>query len=394
MTIQAKREYIAMLWALYRQAQKRADKGRLLDEISRNLGIHRKSALRLMGRESAPSLKRDSAPRASKIPENVRAAIAQLWHRMGRMGSLAMHAALPEWLSYDFELEGSLKLQVLKVSARTIERVVKVERARWKRKTNTGTKRAKRPQTLVPLRALGAKITEIGHIEIDTVAHCGDSMSGMFAWTVTATDIVSNWTDIYTIWSKDANAVRMALEILEKRSPIRWKSIYADNGSEFINEIVVNHFSKPNMQREAIPVLRCRPYRKNDQAHVEQKNWTHVRSLWGYMRVDYEPAVSLMNSVAENIWIPLQNAFVPQRKVVSKIREGSKIKKTFDKAQTPFERLLARPESEFSLEEKQRILQWKEALNPFELRKKLKKRTYPIFRLLDATKEQPIKNCA
>jgi len=394
MSIQAKREYIAMLWALYRQATKRSEKSRILDEISRNLGIHRKSATRCMNQDEAPKLGRGSAPRANKILDDVRVAIVQLWHRMGRMGSLAMHAALPEWLSYDFELEASLKLQVLKVSARTLERIIKAERAKWKRKNNTGTKRAKKPQTLVPLRALGVKIAEVGHIEIDTVAHCGDSMSGMFAWTVTATDILSNWTDIYTIWSKDANAVRMALEILEKRSPIRWKAIYADNGSEFINEIVVNHFSKPNSNREAISVFRCRPYRKNDQAHVEQKNWTHVRSLWGYMRIDYEPAVNLMNSVAENIWIPLQNAFVPQRKIISKIREGSKIKKTFDKAQTPCERLLARTESEVSLEEKQRLIQWKESLNPFELRKKLSKRTYPIFRLLDATKEQPIKNCA
>ena len=334
------------------------------------------------------------APRASKIPEDVRKAIAQLWHRMGRMGSLAMHAALPEWLLFDAELARTLQLEILKVSARTIERIIKVERAKWKRKSNTGTKRAKRPQTLVPLRALGAKITEVGHIEIDTVAHCGDSMSGTFAWTVTATDILSNWTDVCTVWSKDATAVCMALQIMEKRSPIRWKSIYADNGSEFINEIVVNYFTKTNGKRAVIPVFRCRPYRKNDQAHVEQKNWTHVRLLWGYMRVNYEPAVSLMNSVAEKIWLPLQNGFVPQRKVVSKIREGSKVKKTFDKAQTPYERLLARPENEVSLEEKQRIIQWKEAMNPFELRKKLSKRTYPIFRLLDATKEQPVKNCA
>jgi hypothetical protein len=379
---------------LYRQSSKRAEKSRILDEISRNLGVHRKSAIRLLNHKEAPRLKRAVAPRASKIPEDVRKAIAQLWHRMGRMGSLAMHAALPEWLLFDAELARTLQLEILKVSARTIERIIKVERAKWKRKSNTGTKRAKRPQTLVPLRALGAKITEVGHIEIDTVAHCGDSMSGTFAWTVTATDILSNWTDVCTVWSKDATAVCMALQIMEKRSPIRWKSIYADNGSEFINEIVVNYFTKTNGKRAVIPVFRCRPYRKNDQAHVEQKNWTHVRLLWGYMRVNYEPAVSLMNSVAEKIWLPLQNGFVPQRKVVSKIREGSKVKKTFDKAQTPYERLLARPENEVSLEEKQRIIQWKEAMNPFELRKKLSKRTYPIFRLLDATKEQPVKNCA
>lgn len=394
MTIQAKREYISILWNWYRQAEKRADKSRLLDEISRNLGIHRKSALRLMGRESAPSLRRGSGSRQPKISAEVKSAIAQLWHKMGRMGSLAMHSALPEWLMFDLEFSRSLHLEVLKVSARTLERIIKSERAKWKRKHNTGTKRARRPQTLVPLRPLGAKVTEIGHIEIDTVAHCGDSMSGMFAWTVTATDILSNWTDIKTIWGKDARAVCVAMQIMEERSPFRWKAVYADNGTEFINEIVVNHFAKPNSKREAIPVFRCRPYRKNDQAHVEQKNWTHVRSLWGYTRIDYSPAVALMNSVADNLWLPIQNGFVPQRKVVSKVRTGAKLKKTFDKAQTPYERLLARPDSEFSIEEKQRLIEWKSRLNPFELQRKLKKRTYPIFRLLDATKERPIKSCA
>jgi hypothetical protein len=179
----------------------------------------------------------------------------------------------------------------------------------------------------VPLRPLGAKIAEIGHIEIDTVAHCGDSMSGMFAWTVTATDILSNWTDTKTVWGKDAQAVCLAMQIMEKRSPFRWNAIYVDNGTEFINECVTKTFSKPANNREAIPVFRCRPYRKNDQAHVEQKNWTHVRSIWGYMRIDYSPAVALMNSVTENLWLPIQNGFVPQRKVVSKVRIGAKQKR-------------------------------------------------------------------
>jgi hypothetical protein len=309
------------------------------------------------------------------------------------MGSLAMHAALPNWLLFDKKLAPSLRLEILKVSARSIERFIKAERAKWKRTHNTGTKRSKKPQTLVPLRPLGIKITEVGHIEIDTVAHCGDSMSGIFAWTVTATDTLSNWTDVYTVFGKESSGVCLAMQIMESRAPFRWKAIYVDNGTEFINECVTDVFSKPKGNREAIPVFRCRPYRKNDQAHVEQKNWTHVRCLWGYMRIDYSPAVSLMNSVTENIWLPLQNGFVPQRKVVSKIREGAKVKKTFDIAQTPYERLLARPDFEVSLEEKQRLVDWSNGLNPFELQNKLEKRTYPIFRLLDATKLRPAKIC-
>jgi hypothetical protein len=122
----------------------------------------------------------------------------------------------------------------------------------------------------------------------------------MFAWTVTATDILSNWTDTKTVWGKEARSVCLAMQIMESRSPFRWKAIYVDNGSEFINECVTDVFSKPAKNREAIPVFRCRPYRNSDQAHVEQKNWTHVRSLWGYMRIGYGSAVTL-SLVADSV---------------------------------------------------------------------------------------------
>jgi hypothetical protein len=109
--------------------------------------------------------------------------------------------------------------------------------------------------------------------------------------------------------------------------------MYFDNGTEFINETVEEHFMNKN--GIVIPLFRSRPYRKNDQARVEQKNWTHVRGIWGYVRIDHQPVLGLMNSVAENLWLPLQNGFVPQRKTVAKVRVGSKIKKQFDTARTP-----------------------------------------------------------
>ena len=249
MSIQAKREYISILWDMYRKAVSRSDKGRILTQICEVLGMHRKSAIRLLRKKSVPRLRRSAAPRANRIPDDVRKAICVLWHKMGRMGTLAMHAALPEWLGFELDFSCELKLRILKVSHRSMERIVRVERSAWLRKHNTGTKKSRKPVTIFPLRPLGIPPTEVGHIEIDTVAHCGDSMSGTFAWTVTATDILSNWTDVLTIWGKNSDAVCLALKIMKKGSPIKWKAIYVDNGSEFVNETIEAYFSKPNEKR-------------------------------------------------------------------------------------------------------------------------------------------------
>ena len=347
-----------------------------------------------MKAKKAPLLRCSKKSRPPTIAPNVRAAAILLWEEIGRLGSLTTHSSLPEWITYHATITPSVKLQVLKISARTLERIIKPKRVQRQRKHNNGTKRWKKPKTLVPLRPLGTQITEVGHVEVDTVAHSGDSMSGLFAWTITITDILSGWTDTETVMGKDSVEVCRGLRIIEKRSFFRWKSIYVDNGTEFINEKVVSWFTNVGDRRESIPICRCRPYRKNDQAHVEQKNWTHVRSLWGYMRISYKPALIGMNSIAQNLWLPVQNGFIPQRKVVSKTRIGSKLIRTFDAPRTPLDRLLERPNHEVSLETKERLIQWKEGLNPFELRKKLRKRAGVIFRLLDASKEKPAKLCA
>lgn len=391
MPIEAKREYIALLWRKYREARTRESKKLILDEICRNLGIHRKSATRLMCAKSVPTYGRGQAGRSPEYSAEARATLVRLWHRMGRMGAGKMHAALPEWLPFDKKSSREMQLEILAMSPRTIERIIRPARAFWLRKSNTGTKRSRRPETRVPIRPLGEKIMVAGHIEIDTVAHCGDSMSGLFAWTVTATDVLTGWTATKTIMGKSAAQVRAALQELESEFPFPWKAIYFDNGSEFLNETVLSEFCLPNEGRVRIPVFRSRPYRKNDQAFVEQKNWTHVRSFWGYSRIAWGPAAREMNNIAKGYWLLLQNFFVPQQKTQSKVRVGSKLKRKFDEGKTPFQRVLERPESEVSLADKARLLHEKESLEPFKLRERMAVRHRAFFRLIDASEERPMR---
>jgi hypothetical protein len=250
------------------------------------------------------------------------------------------------------------------MSISSIRRYLEKPRAELKRKMNTGTKRGvKKFIAKVPIRNLGEQPTELGHCEIDCVAHCGGSLSGEFAWTLTVTDLLSGWTECEAVWAKDAHHICQALRLIEKRLPFTLKALYADNGTEFMNHDLVEKFAK-NGREMPIKVFRSRPYKKNDQAHVEQKNYTHVRHLFGYGRIDWKPSVGHMNDIYRKEWRALQNFYLPQQKLIEKERIGSKIRRKMSQAETPFSRLTRL----LSSAEVKSLATEKEPLCPFRLR--------------------------
>jgi len=339
---QAVREYLAHVWKIY-QGSLRGEKAKILDELARNLGIHRKSATRLMNRPYAPrSLQGSTGGRKAKYSKQAKELVRRLWKIMGYMAPVRMKAAIPEWLPFfeSTEFDDLTRAEVMAMSSSTIGRVLLQERAQLRRKMNTGTFRGVRKFiTEVPLRNLDESPTEVGHCEIDCVAHCGGSLSGSFAWTLNLTDIVTGWTECEAIWSKDGASVRRALTAMRNRLPFALKALYCDNGSEFLNRDVVEIFIKKDCQG-SVQLFRGRPYRKNDQCYVEQKNYTHVRNLFGYGRIDWCGAVRLMNDLYRKEWRHLQNFFMPQQKLVEKQRINSQVKRRMDTPKTPFDRLL------------------------------------------------------
>lgn len=170
-----------------------------------------------------------------------------------------------------------------------------------------------------------------GLIEADTVAHCGTSLAGEFINTLTMTDICSAWTENRAVWKKESSTVLKAISSIEEDLPFNVLSFATDNGNEFLNHDLHSYFFN---RKNRVEFVRRRPYKKNDNAHVEQKNWTHVRELFGYDRFDAESQVEFMNDVYKRLWNPPWNFFTPVMKLKSKTRVGGRIIKVHDEPTT------------------------------------------------------------
>lgn len=376
MSIQAIHEYLALIWAQYQEASKKV-KTQLLDEIEKNVKMHRKASIRLMNSKTEPAFARGKGKSVNAYSDKSKTLLKKLWVDMGRMGSVRMKAAIPEWID-DWKCKDLLDdytiFELKRMSASTIERTLKKDRADFRRQHNSGTKPSQsRIKTLIPIRDLEFQPKEPGHCEIDCVAHCGGSLSGEFIWTLTLTDIKTGHTENEALQRKNGFEVQKALQRIEDRLPFKIIALYMDNGSEFLNEDVYKRFSQNKLKiprEKIIELFRSRPYKKNDQCFVEQKNFTHVRELFGYDRLSGKLMVQLMNNIYRGEWRLLANFFYPQIRLKSKERIGSKVSRKFHDPRTPFSML-----KEFLSDEKLTELEeLKSSLNPFDLQKKLKRK--------------------
>lgn len=265
--LEAVREFIASMWLLYQGLKSKKEKSGVLDSICLTLKIHRKAATRLMRKNQIPQLRRRSGCRLERYSKDARRWFVHLWLKMGRICARRMKAALPEWLPMYIEADipKSVKSELYAMGTSTMDRILKPIRAQLKRQRNSGTRRSPHI-SIIPLRPLGENITEPGHIEVDTVAHHGDSMSGTFAWTVTMTDLYSGWTCARAVLGKAAKDVVDAISEMENDFPFAIKSIRSDCGTEFINETMIERFK--NRLEAQIDLYRSRPYKKNDNAHI------------------------------------------------------------------------------------------------------------------------------
>ena len=382
---QAMKEYLKEIWSQYKKAD-RVTRSMLLSEVCRNTGLHRKSVIRMFSKKYAPRRFHGYRGGRGKVySSESKYHLKVLWKEMGYMCAERMHAALGEWIvfyEHKFFTE-SMREEILRMSVSSIKRFLASARSQLRRKMNTGTRRTRKFVTKVPIRALGVTPTKLGHCEIDCVAHCGGSLAGEFAWTLTLTDISSGWTECEAMWCKNGFGVRKALQLIEKRLPFKLEALYMDNGSEFMNSEVIDKFATEN-RKENLKVFRSRPYKKNDQCYVEQKNYTHVRHLFGYARIDWKPAIQKMNHIYRQEWTWLQNYFSPQQKLILKQRIGSKIKRKMSSPQTPYARIIQIVEKE----QRRKLEETKSKLNPIWLRKNQKSKTKSINANLTMTKQE------
>jgi hypothetical protein len=213
-----------------------------------------------------------------------------------------------------------------------------------------------------------------GFVEADTVAHCGQSSKGPFVLTLTLTDIATQWTENRAVWTKFSENTVAAIHDISENLPFDIKGFDCDNGSEFLNDHLVRYF-----QGKKISLTRSRPYKKNDNAHVEQKNWTHARQLLGYARLDNPELVPLINDLYKNEWSLWKNFWIPNMKLKEKVLVGSKIRRRYHTPATPYERVLA---SEYISEEtKEKLRSIYATLDPFDLRKRIQQKINRIKKM-------------
>lgn len=360
----ARREYLKAIMDRYRSCN-RSEKTRILDEFCLVCGYTRKYAIRLLRRGHAPFPARRGRP-PQYPPHEVMPWLYRLWLRMGKINSKRMKEALPEWLDL-FPGEGltpELKQKLLRMSAATIERLIK--RARLKVRGITSTRPSKRFLSKIPLQPKDWNVVKPGTVQADTVAHTHTTLEGNFAYTLTVTDIHTGWTENRAIFGKATSAMMGAIAEVERSLPFRLETFKSDSGSEFMNQRMYQYFRERN---DAVKFVRSRPYRKNDNCYVEQKNFTHVREIFGYVKIEDPKMVAWMNHIYQDLWNPLANFFMPSTKLLRKTRIASRIKKEYDRPQTPCERILS-CEGVTELE-KQRLRDRKARLNPWDLSEKL-----------------------
>lgn len=380
MSLLSKREYLLRIHARYQRAG-REFKSRILDEFCLNCGYHRKAALRLLLRPLPGALKKRPGPKPTYDAQRLRPVLKIFWLASDQLCSKRLHAALPEWLTHygagHPPLGAELRKQLLAISPAQIDRLLCPVRIRHPRRGLAATKPGSLLRTRIPTRGGPPDTSTPGHVEADTVAHCGDTTAGDFVYSLTFTDLFSGWTENRAVWNKGTQGILDQLKDLEAKAPFALKSFHADNGSEFLNWALYEHLTGRALK---VAFTRSRAYRKNDNAHCEQKNYTFVRQLFGHERFEHPALVVLMNDLYAQEWSQYQNHFRPTFKLLSRDKRGSKTVRRYALLQTPYQRLLE--SADVSKVTKERLGAEHARLNPFALKKAIEEKLRKFFTVL------------
>ena len=382
------REYTeAVRWRYLRVTKK--EKGRILDEFAQVTGYHRKSAIRLLRRGNQP-LPRKRRGRHRYYGTAVAQALKVAWEATDRLCSRRLHPFLPELIKVlrrhgEKTMTAEVEVQLCQMSPSTIDRLLRPYRRLGGRHPFTTTKPGSLLKNSIPIRTFADwEENRPGFLEVDLVPHCGESSEGFYLTTLSAVDVATGWSECIGVWGKGQDRVGGAVHRVRKRLPFPLLGLDSDNGSEFINQHLYTY-----CHREGITFTRSRSYKKNDSCHVEQKNWSVVRRLVGYDRYSSHAALEALNRVYDLIRLYV-NFFQPVMKLVSKTRHGAKVHKIYDKAKTPYQRLL---EAGVLIEAKQQELAATyHGLNPVLILKQINENLEHLWRLAEHPREYKAKS--
>ena len=370
-------ELLRAIYERYRKAG-RKEKKVILSEFCANAGYNRKYAIRLLNGPRPGQWK--SEPRRGRgvsYSQEVVTLLTAVWEAAGYPWSVRLKALLPLWMPWirkHYRVRPEMEKQLLRMSARQMDRRLKSQKTQRRRRIYGRTKPGYLLKHHIPVKTDRWDVTTPGFTEVDLVSHSGNSASGDFAHTLNVTDIHSTWTESRAVLGRGEEAVQRALNEIAGVLPFALLGVDSDNGSEFINWHL-----KSWCERKQIQLTRGRPYKKDDNAHIEQKNWTHVRKLLGWDRYDTHEAVEAINNLYRNelrLWL---NLYLPSVKLLKKVRVGSKVRRVYDGPRTPFERVKACPQADRARVAK--LEELRKSLDPFQLGKIIERKLLHISKL-------------
>jgi hypothetical protein len=370
-------EYLRAIYERYRKAGRKAKKV-ILSEFCANTGYHRKYAIRLRNgpRPEKRRRRRERRRGLSYSPETL-AVLTAVWEAAGYPWSVRLKALLPEWMPWirkRFGVRPEMAKQLLQISPRQMDRRLAAQKTQRRRRIYGRTKPGYLLKQHIPVKTDRWDVATAGFTEVDLVSHSGNSASGEFAHTLNVTDIHTTWTESRAVLGRGEEAVQRALNEIATVLPFALLGVDSDNGSEFINWHL-----KGWCEQQHIQLTRGRPYKKDDNAHIEQKNWTHVRKLLAWDRYDTHEAVAAMNDLYSQelrLWL---NLFLPSVKLVKKVRVGSRVRRVYEAARTPFERV--RECAQADPEKVAKLEGLKKRLDPFQLSRIIERKLERISRL-------------
>jgi hypothetical protein len=385
LTMKERKAVTVVMVQRYRRASKR-QKGRLLDELVALTGYNRWYAVGLLrgaggepSRSAGDAARRRARRRPRRYDAAVLAALRRVWVIMDCICGKRLAAVLPETVTVlerygEIELDASTRQKLQAISAASIDRLLAAERKRLNLRGRSGTKPGTLLKHQIPVRTFAEwDQSQPGFVEIDLVGHDGGVGHGDYCQTLDVTDVASGWTETQAVLNKAQVWVFEALQAIRARLPFALQGIDSDNGSEFINHELLRY-----TQQERLTFTRGRAYKKNDGCFVEQKNYSVVRRAVGYARYEGHAHLRLLNELYAQLRL-YTNFFQPVMKLVAKQRQGAKVKKTYDRPTTPYQRLLV--SHALDTQAKQQLRAQYAALNPAELKRNISKLQGRLFRI-------------
>jgi hypothetical protein len=356
----------------------REEKSRILNEFCATTGYHRKYAIHLLNSalEEVSQLRRRR--RGHTYGAQVVGVLAKIWEAAGYPWSVRLKAMIPLWLPWARkhikELTPAIEHQLLAISPRQMDRRLRQRKQVLGRRIYGRTKPGTLLKHHIPIKTHAWDVDRAGFAEIDLVSHSGSNASGQFIYSLNLTDIHTTWVETVAVMGKGQTGVLDAITDIEHALPFELRGLDSDNGSEFLN-----HHLHTYCQQQGIQFTRSRPYKKDDNAHIEQKNWTHVRKLLGWERYDSHKALKAINDLYRNELRLMMNLFQPSVKLVRKTRVGSRLTRRYDQPQTPLDRLRA---SKLATSKKAAaLLNLRNQTDPFELSRTINRKLKRIYNL-------------